>query len=160
MHEWRRKSIAKNARADNVQGIWVEQNTISSKKVLLVANSSPLNAEILLHGLNLSKRMDASLEVLHLLKQEPADKAAKNFKENIAMLQPDEPVAYIQLLNDRGLTTETVDYAKNRRNIFCVILCLKGEGIPRKKGSRQKKFKEVTQLLNCPVVLYTDSPVD
>ncbi len=136
----------------------MDQKIISNKKVLLVSNSSPLNAEMLLHGINLSKRMDASLEVLHLLKLEPADKAAQNFKEHITTLQPEEPVAYIQLANDRGLTTETVAYAKNRRNIFCVILCLKGEGVPRKKGIRQKKFQEVTQLLNCPVVLYTNSP--
>ncbi len=138
----------------------MDQKIISNKKVLLVSNSSPLRAEMLLHGISLSKRMDASLEVLHLLKQEPADKAAQNFKEQIGTLQPEEPVAYIQLVNHRGLTTETVDYAKNRRNIFCVILCLKGKGIPRKKGIRQKKFQEVTQLLNCPVVLYTDSPTN
>lgn len=104
--------------------------------------------------------MDASLEVLHLLKQEPAAKAAQGFKETIEILQPEEPVAYIQLVNDRGLTTETVDYAKNRRNIICVALCLKGEGTPCKKGIRQRRFNEVTQLLNCPVVLYTDSPVN
>ncbi len=126
----------------------------------MVSNSSLLSTEMLLHGINLSKRMDASLEVLHLLKQEPADKAAQSFKKHIATLQPEELVAYIQLVNDRGLTTETVDYAKNRRNIFCVVLCLKGDGVPRKKGIRQKKFQEVTQLLNCPVVLYTDSPTD
>jgi hypothetical protein len=135
----------------------VEQKIISNKKVLLVANSSRLSAEMLLHGINLSKRMDASLEVLHLLKQEPADRAAQSFKKHMAALNPDELVAYIQLVNDRGLTTETVEYAQNRRNIFCVVLCLKGEGVPRKKGARQKKFQEVTQLLNCPVVLYTDS---
>jgi len=138
----------------------VEQKIISNKKVLLVANSSLLSAEMLLHGISLSKRMDASLEVLHLLKQEPANKAAQSFKDHIATLEPDEPVAYIQLENYRGLTIETVDYAKNRRNIYCVVLCLKGEGIPHKKGIRQKKFQEITQLLNCPVVLYTDNPVD
>ena len=103
--------------------------------------------------------MDASLEVLHLLKEEPANMATRSFKETVKKIQPDEPVGYIQLLHHRGLTTETVGYAQNRRNILCVVLCLKGEGIPRKKGVRQKKFEEITQLLNCPVVLYTNSPV-
>lgn len=138
----------------------MQQQTISNKKVLLVANSSLLSAETLLHGINLSKRMDASLEVLHLLKQEPTAKATQKLKEKIAALQPEEPVAYIQLVNDRGLTTETVDYAKNRRNIICVALCLKGEGTPHRKGIRQKKLNAITQLLNCPVVLYTDSPAN
>ena len=127
--------------------------------MLLVADASLLSTEILLHGINLSKRMATSLEVLHLRGQESASKVAQDFKENMATLQPDEPVAYIQLVNHRGLTIETVDYAINRRNILCVVLCLKGEGLPRKKGARQKKFLEITKLLNCPVVLYTDSPV-
>ncbi len=155
-----RTTIGRGKQADIIQGKCVQQQIIRNKKVLLVANSSLLSAEMLLHGINLSKRMDASLEVLHLLKQEPADKAAKSFKENVTTLQPEEPVAYVQLVNDRGLTTETVDYAKNRRNIICVALCLEGKGTPRKKGIRQRKLNEVTQLLNCPVVLYTDSPVN
>lgn len=144
---------------DITQGKCVQQQTIRNKKVLLVANSSLLTVEILLHGINLSRRMDASLEVLHLLNQEPTDTAAKSFKENIAKLDPEEPVAYIQLVNDRGFTTETVEYAKNRRNIICVALCLEAQGTPRKKGTRQRRLNEVTRLLNCPVVLYTDSPL-
>jgi hypothetical protein len=132
----------------------------NKNKVLLVVDASLLSTEILFHGLNLSKRMATSLEVLHLLGQESASKVAQDFKENMATLQPDEPVTYIQLVNHRGLTIETADYAKNRRNILCVALCLKGEGLPRKKGVRQKKFLEITKLLNCPVVLYTDSPAN
>ena len=103
--------------------------------------------------------MDASLEVLHLVSEGMGRDAAQSFKENVVGLNAGEPVGYIQLVNDRGVTTETVEYAKNRRNILCVILCLRGEGAPQKKGQRQKKFTEVTQLLNCPVVLYAESPV-
>ena len=134
------------------------QQTISNKKVLLVANSSLLAAEVILHGLNLSKRMDASLEILHLLDEKLAKKTSKQAKKSITELRPQEAVAYIPLVNDRGLTTETGEYAKNRRNILCVVLCLHEEGLPKKKGLRQKKFNEVTKLLNCPVVLYNDSP--
>ena len=137
----------------------MQRKTISNKKVLLVANSSFLSDEVIRHGINLSKRMDASLEILHLLRKKPVD-SAQSFRERVATLNPDEPVAYIQLVNGRDLTTETVEYARNRRNILCVVLCLKGEGPPRKKGLREEKFKEVTQLLNCPVVLYTDSPTE
>lgn len=137
----------------------MEPKTICNKKVLLVTNSSTLSLEVILHGLNLSKRMDASLEVLHLLTEERVAEAAQSFRDNLARLNCTEPVGYIPLLNNRGLTTETVEYAKNRRNIFCVILCLRGEGAPQKKGQRQKRFAEVTQLLDCPVVLYDDSPV-
>ena len=136
----------------------MQQQTISNKKVLLVAKSSLISVETLLHCINLSTRMNASLEVLHLLHQEPAAKAAQSFKENVASLQTEEPVAYIQIEDDRGLSLETVDYAKNRRNIICVALCLKGDGTQTGKGIGQEKLNEVTQLLNCPVVLYTDSP--
>ena len=138
----------------------MQQKTISNKKVLLVANASFLDEEMILHGINLSKRMDASLEVLHLIKDADPSEVAKGFRQQSEHLNPDTPIAYIQLMNDRGLTMETVEYAKERRNIVCVVLCLQGEGVPRKKGKRQQKFREVTQLLNCPVVLYADSSVD
>ncbi len=136
----------------------MQQQAISNKKVLLVAKSSLISVETLLHSINLSKRMNASLEVLHLLHQEPAARAAQSFKENVASLQAEEPVAYIQIEDDRGLSVETVDYARNRRNIICVALCLKGDGRQTGKGIGQEKLNEVTQLLNCPVVLHTDSP--
>ena len=121
-----------------------------------MANSSRISDEVIQHGINLSKRMDASLEILHLLK-EGVNRSVTNFKERIETLDPGEPVAYIPLSNDRGLTTETVEYAQNRRNILCVVLSLRGEGAPRKKGVREEKFNEVTKLLNCPVVLHTES---
>lgn len=103
--------------------------------------------------------MDASLEILHLLQQEPSHDSAQSLTRRIEELTPDDAVGYIKLFNHRGLTTETVDYAKNRRNILCVILCLKGDGVPEKKGVRNEKFEEVTKLLNCPVVLHTDNTV-
>jgi hypothetical protein len=138
----------------------VQQRTISNKKVVLVTNASILGEEIIQHGLNLSRRMDASLEILHLLAEGELAGSAQLFRENLARINSKEPVGYIPVANGRGVTTETVEYAKNRRNIFCVILSLQGEGTPKKKGVRQEKFKEVTQLLNCPVVLYTDSSID
>lgn len=137
----------------------MQQKKISDKKVLLVANATQLSEEIILHGVNLSKRMNTSLEILHLLQREPAQKAIRCFRQNLEKLNPDEAVGYVPLFNHRGLTTETVAYAKNRRNILCVVLCLKGQGVPRKQGIRQEKLEEITQLLHCPVVLYTDSPV-
>ncbi len=138
----------------------MQRQKIQNKKVLLVANSTLLRDEVIRHGLNLSKRMNASLEVLHLVQQESGQSAAESFKKSIAKLSPDKPVGYIPLLKNRGITSETVDYAKNRRNILCVVLCLRGEGPPREKGERQEKFKEITKLLDCPVVLYTDTPIN
>lgn len=137
----------------------MQEKTISNKKVLLVINTPTLSEKALLHGISLGKRMDASLEVLHLLNKKSSTETTRIFKKTIERIHPDEPVGYIQLLDQRGLTTETVEYAQNRRNILCVVLCLKGEGLPRKRGIRQKRFEEITLLLNCPVVLYTDSPV-
>ncbi len=137
----------------------MQQKTIRNKKVLLVVNSSSLHEKLILHGINLSRRMDASLEILHLLDEESVNRATQSFKKSIKKIQSDQAVGYIQLVKHRGLTTETVEYAQHRRNILCVVLCLKGDGLPDKKGIRQKKFEEITQLLNCPVVLYTKSSI-
>ena len=138
----------------------MQQRAIRNKKVLLVAKSSLISVETLLHSINLSKRMNASLEVLHLLYQVPADRAAQSFKENVASLQTEEPIAYIPVEDDRGISIETVDYARNRRNIICVALCLKGGGTQSTKGIDQEKLNEVSQLLDCPVLLYTDNPAN
>ena len=136
----------------------MRQNTISNKKVLLVANSSVLGEEAILHGINLCKRMGGSLEVLHLLTAESANLAEKSFKADMTRMNLTKHVGYTQLLGDGDFTKETINYAKNRRNLLCVILCSRGKEAAG-KGQRQKKFKEVTQLLSCPVVLYTDRPV-
>lgn len=132
----------------------MQRKKIRNKKVLLAANFSPLSDEVILHGLNLSKRMNSSLEILHLLEQEQGHSDAENTKNTILDLSPNEPVGYVPLINHRGLTTETVDYAKNRRNILCVVLCLEEERLPQDKELQQERFEEVTKLLNCPVVLY------
>ncbi len=138
----------------------MQQTAIKNKKVLLVTNALVLGEEVICHGLNLSRRMDGSLEVLHLLPESAVGGATQVFRDTLVKVNAHDLVGYIPLANNRGLTTETVEYARNRRNIICVILCLQGEGTPPKKGIRQKKFKEVTKLLHCPVVLYTDSPID
>ncbi len=124
----------------------------------MVANSSVLGEEAILHGINLCKRMGGSLEVLHLLPAEIANLAEENFKQDMTRMNLAEHVGYTQLLGDEDFTQEAIDYTKNRRNLLCVILCLKG-GKDAGKGQRQRKFQELTQLLSCPVVLYTDSPV-
>lgn len=100
--------------------------------------------------------MNATLEILHLLEQDSGQAAAERFKKNISTLSPEETVGYVPILKHRGLTTETVDYAKDRRNILCVVLCLKDKGLALAQGKdlRQERFEEVTKLLNCPVVLY------
>ncbi len=134
----------------------MQQNSISSKKVLLVTNIPILREDILHHGTNLSKRMDASLEVLHLVPEGSTEDATMSFKTVCSTQNYDEPIGYIQLVNDRGFTKETVEYAKNRRNILCIVLCLLDTGKSYKKGSRQKRLNEVTSSLNYPVVLATD----
>lgn len=132
---------------------------IRNKKVLLVSNSAVLGEDVILHGINLSTRMDAALEVLHLLKAEAADSAALGFGENTIRLSEAEDIQYIQLLGEGDFDQEVIDYLKERRNVLCVVLYLCGGEYGENKGERQKKLKEVTELLSCPVVLYTGSPV-
>ncbi len=143
---------------NNPLGKHVKHNSPRSKKMLLVTNLVLFPKRVISHGLNLSKRMDSSLEILHVLKDKLSQESSKAVKENLLQCRTNGPIGYTQLINHRGLTTETVEYAKQRRNISCVLLCLQGEGPPRRKGSRQRKFEELTQLLNCPVVLCTENP--
>lgn len=130
---------------------------ISNKKILLVSNVTVLGEGAVHHGVNLSKRMDATLEILHLLHPDDTDRGAQSFQTISAQLHLGNSVAYTQLVGDGDLGQEVVDYAKDRRNLLCVILCPAAGDEEAPKGKRQRKFKELTQLLSCPVVLYTDS---
>ncbi len=133
------------------------QERISNKKVLLVSNAIVLGEGAVHHGVNLSKRMDASLEVLHLLHPEDAGSGAQSFRSVSEALHLGDFVAYTQLVSEGDFSQEIVDYAKDRRNLLCVVLCPADADEDASKGKRQRKFKELTQLLSCPVVLYTDS---
>lgn len=138
----------------------MRRQKVSNKKVLLVTDSLDLAEEILLHGTNLSKRMDASLEVLYFLSEaRDCQRAARSFQAKTAKMGLDVPAHYCQLSADREFGQEAVNYAQSRRNLLCVILCPASAGTHGRSGTRQGKFKEITQLLSCPVVLYTDSPV-
>ncbi len=130
---------------------------ISNKKVLLVSNATVLDEGAVHHGVNLSKRMDASLEILHLLHPDDSDSGAQSFRAVSEQLHLGNSAAYAQLVGDGDLDQEVVEYAKDRRNLLCVILCPTGGGEEGTKAKRQRKFKKLTQLLSCPVVLYTDS---
>ncbi len=136
----------------------MDPEKISNKKVLLASNAPVLKEDVVHHGISLSKRMDASLEVLHLLHPEDADVGAQSFQNVSAQLHLlANAVVYNQLLGAGDFSQEVVDYAKDRRDVLCVILWPAAVDEGATKGKRQRKFKEVTQLLSCPVVFYTDS---
>lgn len=130
---------------------------ISNKKVLLVSNAPVLGEDVVHHGISLSKRMDASLEVLHLVHPEDAEIGAQSFRNVSVQLHFADSIVYTQLLGKGDFSQEVVDYAKDRRNLLCVILSPADVDEKATKGKWQRKFKEVTKLLSCPVVLYTAS---
>jgi hypothetical protein len=133
----------------------VDQKKRSNKKVLMITNSPVLGEDAILHGINLSNRMEASLEILHLITPEATEQTGKGFEKNTAQLSVNKQLTYTQLPEENGFTQEAIDYAKNRRNVLCVILCIKDEG---GSGKYRKKIKDITKILSCPVILHTDSP--
>ncbi|MCI5145577.1 MAG: hypothetical protein D3923_08595 [Candidatus Electrothrix sp. AR3] len=137
----------------------MHQKKTANKKVLLVANSSVINEAAIVHGLNFSHRMNASLEVLQLIRTETASSAAQSFEANRVKSGRSEQIEYIQLIKEKDLTKELIDYAGSRRNLLCVILCEQGDEQAKGTRKRQERFNEITRVLSCPVVLYTDTPV-
>ncbi len=136
----------------------MDPEKISNKKVLLASNVPVFGEDVVHHGLSLSKRMDATLEVFHLLHQEDADVGAQSFQSVATQLQLlANAVVYQQRLGAGDFSQEVVDYVKDRRDVLCVILSPAAGDEEATKGKRHRKFKEVTQLLSCPVVLYTAS---
>jgi len=137
----------------------VRRKKVGNKKVLLITNSSDLGEDVLRHGINLSKRMDAGLEVLHLVTAPQAKQAAEHFQALVAAMEPAEPLPYSQFVGQGEFVGEALDYARNKRNLLCVILYPDSDGGRERQGKGQRRFKEVMQMLNCPVVVYSGSPV-
>ncbi|MDR9501441.1 MAG: hypothetical protein RI601_06555 [Desulfurivibrionaceae bacterium] len=124
----------------------------------MASNAPVLGEDVVHHGVSLSKRMDASLEILHLLHPEDADIGAQSFQTVAAQLHLlANAVAYKQLLGAGDFSQEVVDYCQERRDLLCVILSPAAVDAEATRGKRHRKFKEVSQLLSCPVVLYTAS---
>lgn len=136
----------------------MDPEKISNKKVLLASNAPVLGEDVVHHGISLSKRMDASLEILHLLHPEDADIGGQSFQSVAARLHLlANAVVYKQLLGTGDFSREVVDYCQDRRDLLCAILSPAAVGAEATRGKRHRKFKEVSQLLSCPVVLYTAS---
>ena len=152
--------MARSNEANCSSGEGVHRKKITNKKVLLAANFLVLSEEAIVHGLDFSTRMNASLEVLQLIRPETAGAAAKTFEVNRAKSGRREQIEYIQLVGEKNIADELIDYARKRRDLLCVILCEQGEQTVGKR-KRRDQFNEITRVLSCPVVLYTDtgSPV-
>ncbi len=129
----------------------------ANKKVLLVSDFPVLSAEVIVHGLNFSSRMNASLEVLQLTPPENAVSAEQSFKANRKQSGRTEQIDYVQLAAEQEVTDELIAYAGGRRDLLCVVLCEQDRRIVENKKKRRGQFENITKILNCPVVLYTES---
>lgn len=137
----------------------MRRKKVGNKKVLLITNSPDLGEDVLHHGINLSKRMDAGLEVLHLVTARRAASAAEHFQALVAAMDPTEHFSYSQFVGQGEFVGEALDYVRKKRNLLCVILSPDSDGGRERQGKGQRRFKEVMQKLNCPVVVYSGSPV-
>ncbi len=129
----------------------------SNRKVLLVSNFAVLSEKAILYALHLSHRMEASLEVLHIIEGGRA-KSELDFRDNVIQAGITEHIGYVQISGDENSMPATIEYARNKRNLLCLILFLRGSEPIENNLNEQEIFKEVTHLLNCPIVQYTDSP--
>ncbi|MCI5222200.1 MAG: hypothetical protein D3924_05890, partial [Candidatus Electrothrix sp. AR4] len=108
----------------------------ANKKVLLVADIPVLSEGAIVHGLNLSNRMNASLEVLHLIRPESAESAKQSVESNKEESGRVKQFEYIQLVGEQNLIDELINYADGRRDLLCVVLCEQGEQVVGNIGKK------------------------
>lgn len=128
----------------------------ANKKVLLVSDLPVLGVGAIVHGLDFSSRMDASLEVLQLILPEKAAAAKQSFEANRKLSGRSEQIDYVQLAAEQEIAKELIAYAGGRRDLLCVVLCEQGRQHNGNKKKRRGQFENITKILNCPVVLYTE----
>lgn len=128
------------------------------KRVLLGTDATEIDLDIIRYTLKLCQRVEAGLEIFHLVRQiqEPERgrwRLKKTATSPLQAMLAKLGIVYQAVLAEESLARELVKYVAPRRDILCVVLG--GEGnAARRATPADKKLTAVFQRLNCPLVVY------
>ena len=131
------------------------KNKYAHKKVLVVLGGDELGRQILHYSLDLCKRLEGQLEILH--KQGPKKVDITNTAAWKEFTKNGEQIVCTTLGSSESLEEKLTEYGETRRDILCVVLQLhlmdnKPVG---KKDEKAWSPDWIMQKLNCPVMVYS-----
>ena len=125
------------------------------KKVLVVLEGDDLNKRILHYALDLCKRLEGQLEILH--KQGPKRVDITKTEAWVEFTKEGGQIVCTSLGPDESLDDKLTEYGETRRDILCVVLRihLMDNKPGKKKDEKAWSPDWIMQKLNCPVMVYS-----
>ncbi|HSR37105.1 MAG TPA: universal stress protein [Desulfurivibrionaceae bacterium] len=127
------------------------------KKVLLGTNATEIPPTVFSHAVEVCKRLDARLEILHVVPAQATDGAvAGRSQAKMARLKERFQtfgIPYEYVVGAKKLEEEIIRYAAGRRDIMLIVLGLHAPG--RRRGKKQPDSHLLARF-QCPVVLLTE----
>jgi K+-sensing histidine kinase KdpD len=133
------------------------QGKNAHKRVLLGTDEEEIDPKIIVHALKLCQRMEAGLEILHIVRKKEGHRkrlrtSGEGRKSQRAQgVLEKMGIVYKRLLSDSSLESELMQYVTKRRDLLCVVLGAKSLGSGRKN---YRKMADVFERLRCPLVIY------
>lgn len=137
------------------------QSRSARKKVLLGTDSQELDIHTIGYALKLCQRVEAGLEILHVLPKDQPDHASSGHAgayaspRQLQTLLGEIGIEYNPVKATASFQNELIDHVSRRGNILCVVV-----GADNRRPEKDNPKKTMTSLakafgkLNCPLVVY------
>lgn len=139
------------------------QGRNARKKVLLGTDSQELDINTIGYALTLCQRVEAGLEILHVIPNGKAPAGASDTYASPRQLQTllgEIGIDYRPVESRESFQSELIDHVSGRNNILCVVV-----GSGSRSQEKDKLKKKMTALakafgkMNCPLVVYEQPAV-
>lgn len=137
------------------------QGKNARKKVLLGTDLKNLDLQTIGYALRLCQRVEAGLEILHVVSTDTVDFNKSDERDvyasprQLQTLLGDLGIEYTPVTAQESFQKELLDHVSKRTNIMCVVV---GPTVDnREKSTGNKKMKALAKAfsaLNCPLVVY------
>lgn len=133
----------------------LSQAKTSNKKVLLATDTEEVHEGVIMHALNLCKRMGGKLEILHLLQPKSSRPPGQFESKEMSPRVSEFATTYTQMVAADSFEEKVIHYTENRGDLLCVVLdtsrCRKTEN----NNICKKYLAGLVEKITCPVVIYT-----
>jgi hypothetical protein len=137
------------------------QGRNARKKVLLGTDTQELDLHTIGYALKLCQRVEAGLEIFHVVTNEKTDQSVSKGTDAFASprqlqtLLGELGIEYNPVESKASFQKELVDHVSTRKNIMCVVV-----GSPKQHQEKTDHKKRLASMakafskLNCPLVVY------
>lgn len=135
----------------------VKNRKTAHKRVLLGTEAAELDRQFLQYALQLCARLEAGLEIVHVVKLDASSEKEKMGLQQLQGSLEEKNIVYQAVIGNGTLEAEVEKYARGRGDILCVVLESARNELRERRSLADKKENKFLKNLSCPVVLF-ESP--